>query len=100
VLRRPTTKRADKDTASRYQWDLLTPRQWEWLAQALYDATQHRLARINAYCPDCNRSPSDLCEACNREWAHIDNYHELACQLGASLPAPQGVRRLRLIPRR
>jgi hypothetical protein len=81
------------------QWDRLTPRQWEWLAQALYDATQLRLGRINAYCPDCDRSPADLCEACGSEWAHVDNYHELACQLGAALPAPQQPRRLRVIHR-
>src|SRR5579872_3650880 len=100
VFRRPLARRALKDTTCPDQWDRLTPRQWEWLAQALYDATQHRLGRINAYCPDCDRSPSDLCEACSREWDHIDSYHELACQLGASLPPPsRGARRFRLVPR-
>jgi hypothetical protein len=95
VFRRPIPRRAHKNTTSPDQWDLLTHRQWGWLAQALYDATQHRLGRINAYCPGCDRSPTDLCEACSREWAHIDNYHELAFQLGASLPAQRQGRRLR-----
>lgn len=100
MFRRPIARCAHKDTACPDQWDRLTPRQWEWLAQALYDATQHRLGRINAYCPDCDRSLTDLCEACSGEWAHIDNYHELACQLGAILPVPRQARRLRLLPRR
>jgi hypothetical protein len=100
VFRRPNARRPPRDAARPDQWERLTPRQWQWLAQALYDATQHRLARINTYCLDCDRSPVDLCEACADEWAHIDNYHELACQLGASLPAPKEARRLRLIPRR
>jgi hypothetical protein len=91
---------ARKDTARPDQWDRLTPRQWEWLAQALYDATQYRLDQINAYCPDCDRSSTDLCKACGSEWTHIDNYHELACQLGAILPGPRVTRRLRLLPRR
>jgi hypothetical protein len=100
VFRRSIARLARNDTACPGQLDRLTPRQWGWFAQALYDATQYRLSRVNAYCPDCDRSSTDLCQACGSEWVHIDNYHELACQLGASLPAPPEAHRLRLVPRR